>query len=452
MDPQPSHTTSPATSEPQGSRVLNAEWVLQPDGWHQRMSIHIDGDGVISDVRPCTGTSELDVIVPGMVNAHSHAFQRSLLGRTQRFQRPEDDFWSWRTNMYRSAGQLTPEVQEAIAYGAFRDMVSSGYTTVCEFHYTHGAIRMDHGEMPVLMAEAVLRAAERAGIRIRLLPVCYQRAGFGQAALLPQQRPFGLNTSVYLSLIEHLSEESDLTPLQSIGYAPHSLRAVNLDSLRAIADHRDAHHPGAPIHIHVAEQVREVNECVLSTRKRPVQYLLDAVRVDDSWCLIHATHMTDEERRKVIDSRATIGLCPTTEGDLGDGFFPLSDFVREGGHWAIGSDSNVCTDPTEELRMLDWQQRLHQRKRNPFRFDGALSSGTRLYLGALEGGRRAAGLKTGRIEAGHVADFVELDRTTELAADLSPDELLSAWIYSGHRSFLNRVWTGGQIRWNQGRV
>lgn len=429
------------------SRILNAEWVLLQDGWHQRMAIHVGDDGLIQSVSPSTSPSDLDVVIPGMVNAHSHAFQRGLLGRTQRFQRPEDDFWSWRSGMYKAAEELTPEKQEAIAYRAFRDMLAAGYTSVCEFHYTHGAVRMDHGEIPVLMSEAVLRAADRAGIRIRLLPVCYQHAGFGQAALHPHQRSFGLDTKVYLSLIEHLAGESELTSMQSLGYAPHSLRAVGLDTLRSISDHRDSHFPEAPIHIHVAEQLREVNECVLSTRKRPVEYLLDAVGVDASWCLVHATHMSEAERKGVIASGATVCLCPTTEGDLGDGFFPLSDFLREGGKWAIGSDSNVCTDPREELRMLDWQQRLHHRKRNPFRFDGSLAASTRLYLGALDGGRAASGLSAGRIAPGHVADFVELNREDELTCDLSPDELLAAWLYSGHNTLLRSVITNGTPRW-----
>jgi len=420
--------------------------VLLPDGWHQKMTVSITRDGVIHDVSPAAGPTDCQVIIPGMINAHSHAFQRGLLGKTQRFQRPEDDFWSWRSGMYRAAGAMTPEDQENIAYRAFQGMVSRGYTTVCEFHYTHGAVQMDHAEIPVLMSEAVLRAADRAGIRIRLLPVCYQRAGFGQSALQPQQRPFGLATQVYLRLIDHLVSESGLTSLQSVGYAPHSLRAVDLDTLRAISDHRNSCHPDAPIHIHVAEQVREVNECVLSTRKRPIEYLMASVRVDTSWCLIHATHTTGKELSDLAASGATVCLCPTTEGDLGDGFFPLSDFVRQGGHWAIGSDSNICLDPTEEIRMLDWQQRLHQRKRNPFRFDGSLAAGTRLYLQALEGGRRASALPVGRIATGDRADFVELRQDVPISRDLSPDEILSAWVYSGDASLKGRVWTDGVER------
>jgi formimidoylglutamate deiminase len=441
-----SRKESPVPEVPSSGRsqTFHALWALLPDGWHQNMAIEVDDAGLIASVGPSSSRANTDILVPGMINAHSHAFQRGLLGRTQRFQRAEDDFWSWRTGMYKQAGLLTPETQEDVAFRAFTEMVSRGYTTVCEFHYTHGASTMDHGEMPVLMSEAVLKAAQRAGIRIRLLPVCYQRAGFGQASLRPEQRPFGLNTDVYLGMIEHLATESGLSPLQSIGYAPHSLRAVELDTLRAIQDHRDRYLPEAPIHIHVAEQIREVNECVLSLRRRPVEYLMEAVRVDGSWCLIHATHMTPEERRKLVATQATVCLCPTTEGDLGDGLFPLSDFVQEGGRWAIGSDSNVCIDPAEELRMLDWQQRLSGRKRNPFRFDAAMSASTRLYHHALEGGRGASSLSVGRIEKGSFADFIELNSDTDLAQGCSPDEILSAWIYSSHPSLKKRVIVGGK--------
>lgn len=441
-----SNDTPPSDKPAKGpaSKTFHASWALLPDGWHQNMAVAVDENGLILSVAPSSQTPDTDILIPGMVNAHSHAFQRGLLGKTQRFQRPEDDFWSWRTGMYSQAGLLTPETQEKVAYQTFVEMVSSGYTTVCEFHYTHGASRMDHGEMPVLMSEAVLRAADRAGIRIRLLPVCYQHAGFGQAALRPEQRPFGLNTDVYLRMIEHLASESGLSGKQSIGYAPHSLRAVGLDTLRSIQDHRNSHLPNAPIHIHVAEQIREVHECVLSTRRRPVEYLMDAVGLDASWCLVHATHMTPEERRKLVPTGATVCLCPTTEGDLGDGFFPLADFVQENGRWAIGSDSNVCIDPAEELRMLDWQQRLSGRKRNPFRFDAAMSASTRLYNLALEGGRAASALSVGRIEKGSAADFIELNSDADLAAECSPDEILSAWIYSSHPTLKKQVIVGGQ--------
>ena len=441
METAPPHTESSDTF-----RSLTAEWLLLPDGWHQRMRIAFDDSGLISHVGPADGPSDEDVVVPGMINAHSHVFQRDLVGRNQRFQHPEDDFWSWRTGMYALAGSLTPQMQEDVAFRAFTDMLRHGYTSVCEFHYTHGAVSRDHGEMPVLMSEAVLRAADRAGIRIRLLPVLYQQGGFGRQPLGRDQRPFGLDTEVYLGMIDHLRTESPLTGLQSIGYAPHSLRAVGLDALRALTDHRNDADPDAPIHIHVAEQVREVNECVLSYRKRPVEWLLHAMPVDASWCLIHATHMTPAERAALIESGATVGLCPSTEADLGDGQFPLHDFLGANGSWAIGSDSNVCVNPAEELRLLDWQHRLRSRRRNAFQVDSSVSVGTRLYQMALAGGRAASRLSVGRIEPGNQADLIALKRNTPASADMAADEVLAAWLYSADRDWIGQVYTAGRPR------
>ena len=440
----------PASIKEQGDtaspRTLSAEWMLLPGGWHQKMQIEVDIDGRIISVGSASGEIDEDVVVPGMVNAHSHAFQRDLIGRNQRFQHPDDDFWSWRTGMYDLAGSLTPATQEDVAFRAFRDMVRHGYTSVCEFHYTHGALQPTNAEIPVLMAEAVLRAAQRAGIRIRLLPVLYQQGGFGQRPLGRDQRAFGLNTDVYLRMIEHLRTESGLSPFQSIGYAPHSLRAVDLDGLRAVSDHRNDTDKHAPIHIHVAEQVREVNECMLSLRKRPVEWLLQALPVDASWCLIHATHMSESERRSVVERGPTVGLCPTTEADLGDGFFPLQEFIQEGGRWAIGTDSNLSVNPADELRLLDWQHRLKTRRRNAFQLDSSRSAGTFLFQQAIDGGRCAIGQPVGRIEAGAFADLVALNRSLIAEQPLEADETLAAWIHTADPAWIRQVYTGGEPR------
>jgi formimidoylglutamate deiminase len=427
------------------SRSLSGEWVLLPDGWHQRIEIRFDASGVISAVAPASGPVDEDILVPGMINAHSHVFQRDLIGRTQRFQRPEDDFWSWRTGMYALASSLTPAAQEDVAYRAFRAMLSRGYTTVCEFHYTHGATRRDETETPIRMTEAVLRAADRAGMRIRLLPVLYQQGGFGMQPLNPGQRTFGLDTRAYLGMMDHLRKNASLTPLQSFGYAPHSLRAVGLDALLALVDHRNEWAPEAPIHMHISEQVREVNESVLALGKRPVDWLLDTFEPDGTWCLVHATHMTPAERKALAASGAVVCLCPTTEADLGDGYFGLPEWMANRGSWAIGTDSNVSTDPAEELRLLDWHQRLHARRRNVFHFDATLGAGTRLFVQALSGGRKAAALPVGRIETGAFADFIALQRE-QPHANLTADEVLNAWIYSTGINFVRQVYTAGEAR------
>ncbi|MDA0683953.1 MAG: formimidoylglutamate deiminase [Bacteroidetes bacterium] len=429
-----------------GLHTLSAEWMLLPNGWHQHMELSIDKDGLIVSVGPAITPPDLPICIPGMINLHSHAFQRHLVGRTQRFSRPEDDFWSWRSRMYSEAAALTTDSQFKGAQRLYADMLSHGYTTVCEFHYTHGAVQRDNAEIPVLMAESLLRASESTGMRMMLLPVLYQQAGFGEQPLAPEQRSFGLDTQVYLRLIEHLRDESPRSPLQSIGYAPHSLRAVGLDSIRAVIDHRADTAPHAPVHIHIAEQVREVNECILAHRKRPVEWLLDAFEPDSSWCLIHATHMSDPERRQLIERQITVGLCPTTEADLGDGFFPLSRFISEGGTWGIGSDSNLCVDPFQEIRLMDWQQRLSSRRRNAFKMDALLSVATRLYLQACEGGRRASGMAVGRIEEGSSADLVVLSDHHPLLDARTPDDALAACMYSGDKSVISQVYTSGRPR------
>lgn len=435
----------PLTASSVPTSSIAAEWVLLPDGWHQRMEVRFDAEGVIQEVVPASGTPDEDVLIPGMINGHSHVFQRDLIGRTQRFQHPEDDFWSWRTGMYALAESLTPVTQEDVAYRTFRAMLAHGYTTVCEFHYTHGATRRDHAEMPVLMSEAVLRAADRAGIRIRLLPVLYQQGGFGMQPLNKGQRSFGLDTHVYLRMMDHLRSEVPFTRMQSLGYAPHSLRAVGVDALHELVDHRNDAAPGAPIHMHISEQVREVNEAVLALGKRPVQWLLDTFDLDESWILVHATHMTAAERKQLAATGAVACLCPTTEADLGDGYFALPEWMAGGGHWAIGTDSNVSVNPAEELRLLDWHQRLHSRRRNAFHFDPSLGAGTRLFVQALAGGRRAAALPVGRIEAGSHADFIALHRAPSQAA-MSADEVLNAWIHSSGINWIRQVYTAGVPR------
>jgi len=427
-------------------RKISAEWVLLPDGWHQHVEIRFDESGLISELLPSNGINSHHVLIPGMINVHSHAFQRGLVGKTQRFSRPEDDFWSWRTHMYSAVGKLSPDKQRTDSKNLFDEFIRNGYTTVCEFHYTHGAVERGNAEIPALTCEALLEAASDSGIRMLLLPVLYQQGGFGQRPASSDQRSFLLNTDVYLALIDHLRSESGISNLQRIGYAPHSLRAVTEDALRDLLDHRRDNAPDSPIHIHISEQIREINECVLATRKRPVEWLLDSCDVDQNWCLIHATHITSAELEGIVKSGATVGLCPTTEADLGDGVFPMVEFLDSAGNWAIGSDSNVCVNPCEEIRLIDYHQRLINRRRNVFHIDTALGSGTRLYLDACEGGRRACGMPVGRIESGSHADMIALRSDTDMTQGLSADEMLNAYIYAGGRDLIEEVFVAGNPR------
>ncbi|MDA1027975.1 MAG: formimidoylglutamate deiminase [Bacteroidetes bacterium] len=427
--------------------TIGTNWALLPDGWHQRVEIGIDETGSICSLGPWTDaqvTHTLNVAIPGMINIHSHAFQRKLVGRTQRFTKSDDDFWSWRSGMYKDVAELTPTGQFECANALYHELLENGYTTVAEFQYAHGAEDREDLETATYMSEALMRASRSSGIRMLLLPVLYQQAGFGDRPASLDQRPFVLDTSVYLELMDHLMDVSRSEPLVTVGYAPHSLRAVGYDALSDLLDHRESKAPGSPLHIHVSEQVREVTECMLGTGMRPIEWLFRNFNVDSNWCMIHSTHASKAELDSIIQSGVTVGLCPTTEGDLGDGAFPLADFVGKGGNFAIGTDSNVCVSPAEEIRFIDYQARILSRKRNAFKFDGSLSAATRLYQKALEGGRAATGVRVGRIEIGSQADFVELLEDHPLSQNRSADEILSAYVYSAGRDLIGKVLVSGK--------
>lgn len=429
--------------------LIRANWALLTDGWHQSVCFCIDDRGKITSVESFTGadregTIDIDIAIPGMINAHSHAFQRNLTGRTQRFTEPEDDFWSWRTHMYRNAGQLTPAIQSRVVTSLYSELIQNGYTSVCEFQYAHGTVERSNAEIPALMSGAIADSGLAVGIRTQVLPVLYQNGGFGNRPAGSEQRSFILDTAVYLGLIDHLSETYDTEETISIGYAPHSLRAVGYDSLQAILDHRTQFAPEAPFHIHVSEQVREVNECTLGTGLSPIEWLFKNFNPDEHWCLIHATHASRSEIEQIIDSGIPVCLCPSTEADLGDGLFPFADFISRGGLFSIGSDSNVCVSPTQEIRYLDYQSRLSIRRRNAFHFDGRIGIGTRLYQSALEGGRKASSLPVGRLEVDCYADIVELTSEHFLSESRSADEIMSAYVYGGGKELIKRVFVGGK--------
>ena len=429
-------------------QTIGAQWALLPDGWHQNICIELDQSGTIVGLSSL-GDQQTDIVlevtVPGMINVHSHAFQRRLLGRTQRFGKPNDDFWSWRTAMYADVDRLTPQDQLEVSSSLFQELVNHGYTTVCEFHYAHGVQDKNSAEIPFLMSEAVINASQSVGIRLLLLPVLYQLGGFGERPPSREQRSFVMETEVFLGLMDHLKEIYPDNPLVSFGYAPHSLRAVEYDAIAALLEHREQTFPDSAVHIHVSEQVREVNESVLGRGTTPIDWLFSNFSPDDKWCFIHATHATKGELKKIVQAQVTIGLCPTTEGDLGDGTFPHAEFLAAGGRLAIGSDSNVCVAPTEELRLIDYQARMASRKRNAFKLDGSVGSGTYLYQTALEGGRRASGLAVGRIEVGSKADLVELTQNHPLTTGKSPDEILNTFVYGGTKELIDRVVINGSI-------
>ncbi|MCC7330687.1 MAG: formimidoylglutamate deiminase, partial [Gammaproteobacteria bacterium] len=327
--------------------------------------------------------------LPGMPNVHSHAFQRALAGCTEWAGPGADSFWSWRERMYALARQLAPADIEAIATWLYVEMLEAGYTSVCEFHYLHHQPDGRPYADPAATSRALIRAAAAAGIRLTLLPVLYQQGGFGGRPPGPAQRAFVHALPGYFALLEAL--RGGQGPLLRVGIALHSLRAVAPGALDEVLAWRAATDPQCPVHIHVAEQPREVAECQAWSGRRPVEWLLERGVVDAHWCLVHATHMTGGEARALAQSGAVAGLCPTTEANLGDGLFPLAEFLAAGGRIGIGSDSHVSVSPVEELRWLEYGQRLATGRRNVAATAAEPHCGARLFRAAVAGGARALG-------------------------------------------------------------
>ena len=414
---------------------------LLPSGWANDVQVVVT-DGVIAEVTPgvapVAGDERHAIALPGLASLHSHAFQRGMAGLAETRGPSGDSFWTWRETMYRFVERLDPDAFEAIAAMAFAEMLESGFTRVGEFHYLHrdpsGAPYAD----PAEMAARIAAAADETGIGLTLLPVFYAHSGFGGEAPKPAQRRFIHDLDGYAALLE--ASRIAVKPLGDavVGVAPHSLRAVTAQELAHIAT------LAAPIHIHVAEQTKEVDDCIAWSGKRPVQWLLDNAPVDARWCLVHATHMTPEETAALAKSGAVAGLCPITEANLGDGIFPASDFLQHGGHFGVGSDSNVLIDAAEELRLLEYGQRLQHRARNVFAAREGASTGGALFRAALAGGLQALG-------AGETADLVSLDLDHPALTGRKDDALLDAWIFAARASAVDCVWRQGRKIVRHGR-
>lgn len=405
---------------------------LLPDGWQSKVRITV-ADGVISGITPEGSCEGAEVVrgfaVPGVPNLHSHAFQRGMAGLAERRSPANDSFWTWRDVMYRFLGQLTPDDVEAIAAFAYVEMLERGFTTVGEFHYLHhaadGTPYADLGEMSFRIAAA----AAQTGIGITLLPVLYGYADFGGAPPMETQRRFLNHPDRFLRLVERARAAVATLSAASVGIAPHSLRAVTPETLRTVLDSAGS----GPIHIHIAEQTREVEDCIAWSGQRPIEWLVDHVPVDERWCLVHATHLTAAETRRVAFSRAVVGLCPITEASLGDGVFNGPEYLNMGGRFGVGSDSNIDIDAAGELRQLEYSQRIARRSRNVLTTREGESTGERLFLEALKGGAQAVGRPIGKLEVGYHADIVVLDSEHPDLANNRSDYRLDTWIFSaGH--------------------
>ncbi|CAN5148413.1 formimidoylglutamate deiminase [soil metagenome] len=416
---------------------------LTPDGWRDDVQITIAEGRIASisaDVAKTPGDRGGGIALSGVANVHSHAFQRAMAGLTEGRgpNASTDNFWTWRALMYRFLDRGGPDEIEAITALAFIEMLEGGFTRVAEFHYLHndpsGAAYGD----PAELTGRIVAAAETTGIGLTLLPVFYGHAGFGGLDPTAGQRRFITDLEGFARLVE-----SGLTltrPLGDavVGIAPHSLRAVSPGELAALPGLAG----GGPIHIHVAEQIKEVEDCLAWSGARPVEWLLDHAPVDARWCLIHATHVTETERREVARRGAVVGLCPITEANLGDGVFPAAAFVSGGGRIGIGTDSNVQIGLAEELRMLEYSQRLSLRARAVIA-DAERSTGRALHDRALSGGAQACGVEGG-LAVGMPADIVALDERRIAFEGRRGDAILDSWIFGGDRGAIASVWRGGR--------
>ncbi len=370
--------------------------------------------------------------LPGISNLHSHAFQRAMAGLAERQTDPADSFWTWRETMYRIAARFDPDALHAVASQLYVEMLEAGYTTVCEFHYLHHAPDGSAYAAPTAMSDALIAAAREAGIRLTLLPVLYMTGGFDGRALGERQKRFGHDVESYLRLFEALHARQD--GMLRVGCALHSLRAVPAAAMHEVLD---ALPDDARIHIHIAEQVGEVQDCLAMRDLRPVEWLLRNAGLDARWTLVHATHLNDGEVDGIARSGATVAICPTTEANLGDGLFRLRDHLDAGGAWGIGSDSHISVSPVEELRWLEYGQRLATRRRNIAVAPGSPGVGATLLRGALASAPQATGFEA-------TDDAIVLDADVPILAAASVDDAIERWIFSGNRPLVREVHVAGR--------
>jgi formimidoylglutamate deiminase len=423
------------------------ETALLPAGWASQVRMEASDGRIISiltGVAPGERDERHATALPGLPNLHSHAFQRGLAGLTERRGAQSDSFWSWRELMYQFVERMDPEDLEAITALAYAEMLEAGFTRVGEFHYLHhdrdGAPFAD----PAELAGRIAAAAGSTGIALTLLPVFYAHGSFGGAAPAARQRRFISDPERYADILEASRAAVRALPGARVGVAPHSLRAVTPQELTAVL----VLGRGAPVHIHIAEQVKEVEDCLAWSGQRPIEWLLEHAPVDERWCLVHATHATTAELAGIAARGAVAGLCPMTEASLGDGIFPARDFRGYQGRFGIGSDSNVRLDAAEELRLLEYSQRLEHRARNVLAGPGAASTGRTLFDAALAGGAQAlltgAAPQDAGLAVGGWLDLVTLRGDDPALVARREDEILDSWIFCGGRAAIDCVWRAGE--------
>ena len=435
--------------------ALFAADALLPSGWARDVLIEWDDAGTLTAVTPGAAPGEAErargSVLPGMTDVHSHSFQRAMAGLAELRGHPTDDFWTWREEMYRLVARLDPDDIEAISTHLYVEMLRHGYTAVAEFHYMHrdrdGSAYADRAEM----ANRVVNASQSAGIAMTLLPVLYAHGGFGHKILSPAQNRFASDARFVLDLLGELRDFHSPHRLLRFGVAPHSVRAVDAGQLTELVDGARAFGAEVPIHMHISEQLGEVNECIETQGVTPLDWVCDLVAVDARWCFIHATHLTQLEMRRLMPTGATIGLCPATEANLGDGIFEFAPWFEARSPWAIGGDSHVSVSPFEQLRALEYSQRLRHRERNIAATMEEPDVASNLWRAAAAGGARAAAQPAGEIAAGRRADLVVIDDSALEFESLAAPARLGVAIFGGNRSRVRDVYVAGEPVVREGR-
>ncbi|MFT5483992.1 MAG: formimidoylglutamate deiminase [Halieaceae bacterium] len=440
------------------SNILWCKSALLDYGWAEAVEIEVDARGDISKVTANqsyrSGDKLMASVVPGIPNLHSHAQQRAMAGLAERAgltsAERADSFWSWREVMYRYLERMDPEALYHIARQLYVEMLKAGYTSVAEFQYVHHDSAGQPYANPAEMSLQCTHAATETGLGMTILPVLYRYSGFGGIEPQESQRRFLNDASAYDQIFSRLDTATALDPNAHCGMALHSLRAVDQPLIREILSLRPPQ-SGVPIHIHIAEQKEEVEQCLAWSGQRPIEWLFNHCDVGPDWCLVHATHALDTEIMAMASSQCVVGLCPSTEANLGDGIFSLSDLAAQSGRWGIGSDSHISISPVEELRWLEYGQRLTSGTRNVAASHERPSTGRQLLESALAGGAQACGRKLGAIAPGFRADLVALDDKHPRLYGRSGDSLLDSWIFSGNQRLITDVYVGGIKRIDSGK-
>jgi formimidoylglutamate deiminase len=429
-------------------RSLFAREALLPAGWARDVLLEWNADGEIARVSagsaPGNAPRAAGPVLPGMPNLHSHAFQRAMAGRAEVRGHPTDDFWTWREAMYHLVTHLEPGDIGHIAEQLYIEMLKHGYTSVAEFHYLQhdprGKPYADRAEL----AHRVIDAARSTGIAMTLLPVLYAHGGFGHKPLNAAQKRFAGDAASIAQLLRELIAAYAAVPRLAFGVAPHSARAVDALELTEIVAAMDGIDAFAPIHMHASEQTGEVRECFETQGVTPIHWVMDLVPVDKRWCFVHATHATEEERSRMRSALVVAGLCPSTEANLGDGIFPFAEHFEQQGRWGVGGDSHVSRSPFDELRALEYSQRLAQRVRNVSASEAAPEVATNLWLGACAGGAQALGQPVGMLAAGRRADLVVLDGNDVDLEALDAPGALAVATFSGNANRVRDVFVAGE--------